>query len=65
MSVRNLVLPLCALLAGAAGDPPPPAQLEPYIEDGSLVPGEYAWARGRFADASDQVPRRAKPVAMR
>lgn len=54
MSVRNLVLPLCALLAGAAGDPPPPAQLEPYIEDGSLVPGEYAWARGRFADASDQ-----------
>src|SRR5690606_36310203 len=30
---------------------PPPAQLEPYIVDGRLDPGDYAWIEGAFADA--------------
>jgi hypothetical protein len=51
MIVRRLALPLCALLLCAADYPDPPPALAPYIEDGQLQPGDYAWIEGSFADA--------------
>ena len=52
MILRHLALPLCALLLCAADYPDPPPALVPYIEDGRLQPGDYAWIEGSFADAS-------------
>jgi hypothetical protein len=51
MILKRLALALCGLVLCAADYPPPPAQLEPYIEDGRLAPGDYAWIEGSFADA--------------
>jgi hypothetical protein len=51
MILRHLALPLCALLLCAADYPDPPPALAPYIEDGRLQPGDYAWIEGSFADA--------------
>jgi hypothetical protein len=33
---------------------PPPEVLAPYIHDGVFEPGDYAWLKGRFPDASPQ-----------
>lgn len=51
MILRSLALALCGLVLCAADYPPPPAQLEPYIQDGRLDPGDYTWIEGSFADA--------------
>lgn len=51
MRLRHLALPLCALFLCAADYPDPPPALAPYIEDGRLQPGDYAWIEGSFADA--------------
>ena len=51
MVLRGLVLALGALLLSAADYPDPPPALAPYIEDGRLKPGDYAWIEGSFADA--------------
>ena len=37
MILRSLALALCGLILCAADYPPPPAQLEPYIEDGQTI----------------------------
>ena len=49
--MRRISLILAAFLATGAA-PPPPAPLQPYIQDGRFDPGDYAWMRGRFEDAS-------------
>lgn len=49
--MRHIIVILAAFLATAAA-PPPPAPLEPYIRDGRFQPGDYAWMRGRFEDAT-------------
>lgn len=54
MILKRLLPALGASLLVAAGEPPAPPELEPYIEDGQLQPGDYAWAKGRFDDASDE-----------
>lgn len=46
-------LAVAAALLCAADYPPPPAPLEPYIEDGEFDPGDFGWMKGRFADASE------------
>jgi hypothetical protein len=51
MILRSLALALGGLVLCAADYPPPPVQLEPYIENGRLDPGDYAWIEGSFADA--------------
>lgn len=51
MILRSLAVALCGLVLCAADVPPPPAQLAPYIKDGRLDPGDYAWIEGSFADA--------------
>lgn len=51
MIVRGLLLVACAALLCAADYPDPPAALQPYIKDGRLEPGDYAWIEGSFADA--------------
>ena len=51
MIFRNLLLPFSALFLCAAAEPPPPAALAPYVMDGRLLPGDYAWIEGSFADA--------------
>lgn len=51
MIVRSLALALCGLVLCAADLPPPPAKLEPYIKDGRLDPGDYAWIEGSYVDA--------------
>jgi hypothetical protein len=43
------MLAVGAVLLCAATAPPPP--LAPYIKDGRLDPGDYAWIEGSFADA--------------
>ncbi len=49
---RAFLVQLAAVLLGGAGPPPdPPPALAPYIEDGQLRPGDYAWIEGSFADA--------------
>lgn len=50
--VRGL-LALAAPLLCAATSPPPPG-LVPYIHDGRFEAGDYAWARGAFADATPE-----------
>lgn len=40
------------LLSPQAGPEPVPAVLAPYVRDGAFDPGDYAWMRGRFDDAS-------------
>jgi hypothetical protein len=55
MILKSLMMALGASLLIAAGEPPaPPPELESYIEDGQLQPGDYAWAKGRFDDASNE-----------
>jgi hypothetical protein len=53
--LRGMALTVAALLLCAATEPPPlPAPLEPYVVDGELVAGDYRWAKGNFADATEQ-----------
>lgn len=54
MLLRRIALPLLPLALCAADYPPPPAELEPYVKDGHLEPGDYAWMKGRFQDATPE-----------
>lgn len=47
-----LLLSLAVTTGHAAAATPPPAMLQPYIVAGHFEPGDYAWMRGQFADAS-------------
>jgi len=51
MILRGMFLAACATLLCAAGYPDPPPALQPYIKDGRLDPGDYAWIEGSFASA--------------
>lgn len=52
---RYMVLALGSSLLCAAGEPPPPpAELEPYLDEGRYDPGDYAWIKGRFQDATPE-----------
>ena len=50
---RPFALAVAAALLCAADYPPPPELLESYIHDDEFDPGDFGWAKGRFADASD------------
>lgn len=52
MIVRNGLLALGGWLLCAADAPPPPPHLQAYLKDGRFEPGDYAWIKGRFDDAS-------------
>lgn len=49
---RRLLMALSAVALCAAETPPPPAQLQPYIKNGRFDPGDFAWIKGRFQDAT-------------
>jgi hypothetical protein len=51
MVLRGFGLALGAVLLCAADYPDPPPALAPYVEDGRLLPGDYAWIEGSFSDA--------------
>lgn len=40
--------------ASSTAAPPLPAALQPYVHNGRFDPGDYAWMRGSFANASVQ-----------
>lgn len=48
----RLVLLVLAAVFCIAATAPPPAVLRPYIHEGRFDPGDYAWMKGRFDDAS-------------
>lgn len=50
--MRIFWLVTCTFFLCAADGPPPPEQLRPYIKEGRFDPGDYAWMRGHFDDAS-------------
>jgi hypothetical protein len=50
MKIGHLILCAGALLLPAASDPP--AALAPYCHAGTFDPGDFAWMRGRFPDAT-------------
>jgi hypothetical protein len=53
MTARCWLLALgAAFLCAATEPPPPPAALQPYIKDGHFDPGDYAWMKGRFDEAT-------------
>ncbi|HEY6816361.1 MAG TPA: DUF6624 domain-containing protein [Croceibacterium sp.] len=55
MMLRYAGLCLAALCLCAADEPspPPPETLAPYIAEGAFDPGDFAWMKGRFADADE------------
>lgn len=55
MILRTAGLCLAALGLCAATEPPaPPEMLAPYITAQGFDPGDFAWMKGRFADADEQ-----------
>ena len=52
MSMVGRILALAGFLLCAATSPPPPPELASYIHDDGFEAGDYAWARGAFADAT-------------
>jgi hypothetical protein len=55
MRVGAFLLVVGAAVLCAASEPPePPASLAPYVEDGEFDPGDFAYLKGHFADASDE-----------
>lgn len=54
MVPRCLAVAVCAFVLSAADYPPPPEQLEPYTEEGRFDPGDFAWMKGRFQDATPE-----------
>ena len=51
---RGMIAALAALMLVGAAEPPPPPELAAYFKDGEFQPGDYAWARGMFADATPE-----------
>lgn len=58
----RIVLPALAAFFCVAATTPPPAVLQPYIKDGRFDPGDYAWLKGRFDDASSTEKATSKEV---
>jgi hypothetical protein len=49
-----MIAALAGLMLVAAAEPPPPPELAAYFKDGEFQPGDYAWARAMFADATPE-----------
>ncbi|WP_404336473.1 DUF6624 domain-containing protein [Sphingomonas sp. MMS12-HWE2-04] len=60
IALLSAIVPIT--LAQAEPAEPPPAILTPYIHDGRFDPGDYAWMRGRFDDATPEQKAANKAV---